>query len=63
MLMLLMASGSLHLGMRVAVASGVFNGALSGFTTVVFAAIVYVKTVGFASFKSSALGFVRVRRT
>lgn len=34
-------TGSLHLGMRVAVASGVFNGALSGFTTVVFAAIVY----------------------
>jgi putative ABC transport system ATP-binding protein len=35
-------SGSLHVGMRAAVASGVFNGVLSGFTTLVFAGILYV---------------------
>ena len=50
-------SGSLHLGMRVAVASGVFNGVLSGFTTLVFTAIIYygVGTWGWLAPPSHAL--------
>jgi ATP-binding cassette, subfamily B, bacterial len=34
-------AGTLHLGMHTAVATGVFNGALAGFSTLVFTAIIY----------------------
>ena len=42
-------TGTLHLGMHAAVATGVFNGALAGFSTLVFTAIAYYGVHGVVS--------------